>query len=220
MKPPDSAATKLQVIIVDDHAEVREGLKSVINGQPDMEAVADATDGVNALRLVHQLAPDVVLVDISMPGWDGVTTTEKIKLACPQVKIIGVSRHGELSIVRRMRDAGADGYVLKRNAVAELPRAIRTVARGGRHIDGYGAGERVVASGDAGLRGKAALERQEEHVLRLVASCQSNQDIAARLAIGINDVIDVKARAMEKAGLHSRIQVLAYVRARGWVESS
>src|SRR5262245_9890704 len=110
-----SSNARLRVLLADDHEMVRDGLKRLINEQSDMEVVAEAGDGREALRLAELREPDVVLVDISMPGVDGVTMSQELARVCPRVRIVAVTRHDDSAFVGRMLDAGAMGYVLKQS---------------------------------------------------------------------------------------------------------
>jgi two-component system, NarL family, response regulator NreC len=130
-----SNETKIRVLVADDHVMVRNGLKRLINDQRDMVVVAEAADGPAAVRLSESSLPDLALVDMSMPGWDGITTAQNIAAACPGVRIIAVTRHGEEPFVSRMLNAGASGYVLKQSSSSALLQAVRTVAKGGQYID-------------------------------------------------------------------------------------
>ena len=130
-----ACVTKLRILIVDDHALVREGLKRLIHEQPDMLVVGEAGDGHEALRVAEECLPDVALVDIWMPGLDGARITQMITDACPQVKVIALTRHDDGGFVRKLLEAGATGYVLKQSALSELTRAVRAVAAGQQFVD-------------------------------------------------------------------------------------
>ena len=114
---------RLKLLLAEDHVLVREGLKSLIDDQPDMEVVAEAGDGLHAVRLAQDRMPDVALADVSMPGLDGAQVTEMITAACPRVKVIALTRHEDASFVRRLLEAGAAGYVRKQSPSTELTRA-------------------------------------------------------------------------------------------------
>ena len=130
-----ASVTKLRILIVDDHPLVREGLKRLINDQPDMLVAGEAGDGHEALRFAKESLPDVALVDIWMPGLDGARVTQMITDACPQVKVIALTRHDDGGFVRKLLEAGATGYVLKQSALSELTRAVRAVAAGQQFVD-------------------------------------------------------------------------------------
>lgn len=210
-----------RILIVDDHAAVREGLRHLVMAQHDMQVVGDAADGQGALRSVCALHPDIVLMDISMPGWSGVTTAQKVTEVQPLIKVIAVSRHDELSMVNAMLGAGAKGYVLKQSASDALLAAIRTVAAGRIYVD------EAIRIADPTIQPvpirrerelPADLTVDEEELLRLVANSRSNREIAELLTISAGNVATLRSEAMRKAGLASRIQVMAYARKRGWLK--
>lgn len=213
----------IRVVIVDDHDAVRDGLRALVSNQKDMAVSAEASNGQDALRCVRAVCPSVVLVDMSMPGWSGVTTTRKILEACPDTKIIAVSRYDDPGIVQGMLAAGAAGYVLKQNAPRELIDAIRAVAAGRRIADRprHRTPEPFVHPGtrDAGEESSdGSLTDREQRVLLLVAGACSNEQIAQSLSISADDATALKNQAMRKAGLASRSQVVGYAQRRGWIE--
>lgn len=124
----------MKILIADDHGIVREGLRALMERRPDVEVVGEASDGRTAIDLVQQLAPNVVIMDITMPGLNGVDATRAITRDAPKVKVIALSMHADKHIVREMLDAGAHGYVLKSNLFDELSRAIEAVQAGGRYL--------------------------------------------------------------------------------------
>ena len=124
-----------RVILADDHVTVRHGLRLLIDGQPDMKVVAEASDGASAIQRALELTPDVVVMDISMPGMNGLVATRALKQAQPDILVITLTRHTEDAYLRELLRAGASGYVLKRSAPTELLHAIRGVAAGGQYVD-------------------------------------------------------------------------------------
>ena len=212
----------LRVIVVDDHALVRQGIRQLIDDQADMEVVGDVGDGPAALRLTQELLPSVVLTDVSMPGWSGVKVAEMIVHVCPGVKVIGVSRHYEHGFVRAMLDAGANGYVLKQSA-GELPRAIRAVAAGGQYLDPALARRILPFKRPAGAyigTDGPLLDSNDERILRLASASRSDQEIADKLLMAVGDIANRRTQAMQKIGVGSRIQLLEYALARGWQDPS
>src|SRR5689334_11532231 len=133
----------LRVFLVDDHAVVREGLKALINAEPGMTVVGEAADGETACEQVPLLAPDVTVMDVSMPGLTGAQATDRLRRNCPGVKVLTLTVHEDKGYLRQLLAAGAAGYVLKRAAAAELVRAIRVVAAGGVYLDPSLAGKVV-----------------------------------------------------------------------------
>jgi len=213
-----AAATR--VLLVDDHPLVRDGLKTLIDGEPDLRVVGEASSEEMAVRVVAAVSAEIALVDVSLPGSGGVSATEAILSIAPTIRVIGVTRHTDQSFVAKMLEAGAWGYVLKQSPSSELLRAIRLVAAGHRFIDPALQREGPAESSQTGGREFAnatpSLTSREEQVLRLLAEAHSNHEIARRLAIPVGDVAELKSSGMRKAGLMSRLHVIAYAQSRGW----
>jgi two-component system response regulator NreC len=215
-------SAKLNIFLADDHAVVREGLKALINAQPDMEVIGEADNGRDALRQARDCRPDLVVMDISMPEMKGDVVTEQLKRECPEIKILALSVHEDKSYLRELLEAGASGYVLKRAAAAEMIQAIRIVAAGGVYLDPQMAGK-VVGSfvRKAPLRGEIAgseLSEREAEVVRLIAQGYTNKEIAVRLDLSVKTVETYKARSMEKLGLDSRAEIVRYALEQGWLQ--
>jgi len=218
------SSRKLRVLLAEDHLTVRDGLKRLVNEQADMEVVAEAGDGREAARLAQELQPDVAVMDISMPGWDGLKATQKLKETCPQVRVLALTRHHDHGFLTEMLRAGAAGYVLKQSASDELIRAVRVVAAGQCYLDpsvtatavrGYAGGR-----GGKGAEAKASVTEREEEVLRLIALGYSNKEIAARLAVSVKTVEAHKANGMLKLGLNTRMDIVSYAIFRGWMKNT
>lgn len=212
--------TKLRVLLADDHAVVREGLKALISGQPDMEVVGEAVDGTEAVALAHTCAPDVVVIDVSMPGLAGDEATARITRELPAIRVLALSVHDEAGYVRRLLEAGAVGYVLKRLAADELIAAVRSVAAGGVYLDPLVAGSVVagaVGKATVGAEEHPALSERETDVLRMIAQGYSNKEIATALSISVKTVETYKARAMEKLALDSRVAIVRFAAEQGWL---
>ena len=213
--------TPLRIFLADDHAVVREGLKTLINAQPDMEVVGEAEDGHEAVLKADNCASDIVVMDLSMPRMNGVQATEVLRKMCPEMKVLALTMHEDASYLRSLLEAGASGYVLKRSAPQDLVHALRSVAGGGTYIDPALAGK-VVGSfvQKPPLRGEIAglsLSEREEEVLRLVALGYTNKEIGARLSISSKSVETYKARAMEKLELESRVDIVRHAAQLGWL---
>lgn len=209
---------ELRVLLADDHAVVREGLKALIQAEPGLELVGEAADGETAYQEALRLRPDVVVMDVSMPVVSGVEATQRLKQECPEIRVVALTAYEDGAYVRRLLDAGAAGYVLKRAATHVLIEAIRTVTSGGVYLDPSVAG--VVVAGY--LRqpvgaAQADLTQREADVLKLIAQGYSNKEVAARLEISVKTVETYKARAMEKAGLGSRVDLVRYALQQGWL---
>ncbi|MDR3639565.1 MAG: response regulator transcription factor [Isosphaeraceae bacterium] len=214
--------TKLRVLLVDDHAVVREGLKALINAQPELEVVGEAADGPAGVHLAESVQPDVVVMDFTMPGMSGAEATARLKAACPNVKILALTVHEDQGYFRRFFEAGATGYILKQAPAAEVFKAIQVVAGGGVYLDPAVAGKAVGKlfrndSVKTSLQGDTLSERESE-VARLIARGLSNKEIAARLSINAKTVETYKARSLTKLGLRSRADLVRYALQRGWLE--
>jgi two-component system response regulator NreC len=208
---------KLRVLLVDDHVVVREGLKALINREADMEVIGEVADGLYARQAVQQTRPDVVVMDVSMPHVNGTEATRQIKDALPETRVVALSMHEDRVYVRRMLEAGASGYIVKRAMAAELLQALRVVAAGAVYVDPQAAGHlEDMLSGTRG--GSPDLTPREAEVLRLIAQGFTNKEIAARLGIAVKTIETHRARAMEKLGLQSRAAVVRLALERGWLQ--
>ncbi len=215
---------KLRIMLAEDHATVREGLKMIIGAQADMEVVGEAADGRAAVSLAQELLPDIVVMDVSMPQLNGLKATDKLKQLCPQVKVLTLTRHTDDGYLQQLLRAGASGYVLKQSAAAELIHAIRAVAGGGKYLDPAVAGKVMgnYAGRSASPRGDAQgnVSDREAEVLRLIAWGHSNKEIAARLELSVKTVEVHKANAMKKLGMGSRIDIVRYALLQGWLQDT
>lgn len=222
----NDSATQLQhvirVVLADDHAVVREGLKALVNAQADMRVVGEAADGEAAWRMACDVAPDVLVMDLSMPLLSGADATERIRQECPEVRVLALTVHEERVYLTQLLRAGASGYVLKRAAAAELVRAVRAVAAGGTYIDPTIA--RAVVEGYLGAQPsevphESLSERELEVVVR-IARGLSNKEIAAELGLSVKTVETYKKRMAEKLGLKSRVDIVRYAARQGWLGES
>ena len=215
------AAARVRILLADDHVTVRHGLKLIIDGERDMSVVAEVGDGDAAVKGALDLDPDVVVMDISMPGTNGLVATRLIREARRHVKVVILTRHGDDAYLQELLRAGAAGYVLKQSPPAELLRAIRVTASGGQYLDstlaarltaGFMAreGKRLTPSG-------AALSDREGEVLRLIASGHSNKEIAATLSLSVKTVEAHKANGMRKLDLRGRIDIVRFAMLQGWL---
>ena len=214
---------KLRILLAEDHQTVREGLRMIIKAQPDMEIVAEAADGEEAIRYARTLKPNVVVMDISMPGMNGLKATKKLVAIDPDIKVLTLTRHKDSGYLEEMLRAGASGFVLKQSASEELLRAIRAVSAGQNYLD-PAVTESVVSSYGAPSPGKktrkTTLSEREEEVTKLIAWGYSNKEIAAKLKVSVKTVEAHKANSMKKLGVTSRIDIVRYAVVQGWLEQT
>jgi DNA-binding NarL/FixJ family response regulator len=222
MPVPETRIVALRIVLADDHAVVREGLKSLINASPGMSVVGEAENGLVACQMAKQLRPDVVVMDVSMPELTGSQATERIAHESPQVKVLALTVHEDKGYLRQLLSAGAAGYVLKRAAAEELIHAIRVVAGGGVYLDPSMAGKVVggfVRRGATDTNSpNSTLSERETEVAQLTAAGHSNKEVATRLDLSIKTVETYRARAMEKLGLKSRADLVRYAVQQGWLQ--
>ena len=204
----------IRVLLADDHALIREGLRSLLEKQPDMEVVGEADDGRRARELVAELSPDIVIMDVTMPRLGGIEATRQITGEFPAVKVIALSIHSRRRFVADMLSAGAAGYILKECLFDELVAAIQAVAAGGRYlspritdvvIDDYV--KRLSGSVDSPL---ASLSGREREVLQLVAEGKSTKQIAVELHVSTKTIEANRRQIMEKLDMHSVAELTKY----------
>jgi len=210
----------IRVLLADDHAVVREGLKTLVNSQGGMTVVGEAPDGPTAVNLTAELNPDVVVVDVSMPGMTGAQLTTQLRVQQPDRKILVLTVHEDKGYLRLLLEAGAAGYVLKRAAADELIQAIRSVAEGRTYLDPSLAGSVIdtfVRPGVEREHATADLSEREAEVVRLIALGYSNKEIAAQLKVSVKTIETYKMRSMEKLQIRSRVEIVRYAAKRGWL---
>ena len=211
---------KLHILLADDHAVVREGLKRLIDAEADMRVIAEASDGGEAIEKAIRVSPEVAVIDVSMGSVNGAEATRRIRAACPTTRVLALTVHEDTSYLRELLDAGAAGYVLKRAAAEELIRAIRAVASGGVYVDPRIAGKLVntfAPQKATSTTAVADLSDRETAVLRFIAQGYTNKEIAAQLGLSVKTVETYKARSMEKLGLRSRVDIVRTASERGWL---
>ena len=212
---------RIRVCIAEDHETVRAGLRMVLEAQPDLEIVCDAADGTTAVQRTKELQPDVLLVDISMPGLNGLEVTRAVRTLVPDVAVVVLSRHSEEGYVQQLLAAGASAYVLKQSSTAELLQAIRAAANGEHYLDqrlATRAADAYMLRHGRSADTRPSLSEREESVLRSMALGYSNKEIAAELGISVKTVEVHKANAMRKLGLKGRIEVVRYAMLNGWLK--
>ncbi len=212
--------TKLRIYLVDDHPVVRSGLRNLVDSQIDMAVVGEASDGETAVHEAPCLRPDVVIMDLSMPGVGGEEATIRLRRDCPAAKVLALTAHEDPGYLKRLLAAGASGYVLKRVAASELIDAVRSVATGKTYVDTALAAQALSELSRRAPDKDAELSEREAEVLRLVAQGYLVKQIAVKLGIEGRTVETYKARAMEKLGLNSRVGVVRYAAQHDWFDNS
>ena len=213
----------IRLLIADDHAILRAGLRMLVAAQPDMRVVAEATDGMETVTNAAESKPDVVLLDLSMPKRSGLQAIPEIRRRCPRARVLVLSMYEDVAYVRAAFDAGAVGYVLKKAADTELITAIRTVAAGKPYVCSrsqealaHSALGVDLSGADASRHTRAdSLSKREREVLIMVAQGYTNRQIAERLDLSVKSVESYRARVQEKLGLQTRVQLHRYALAAG-----
>lgn len=210
----------IRVLLAEDHVTVRQGLKLLVEAQDDMMVVGEAADGAAAIERAGALRPDVIVMDVSMPGTNGLLATRAIKESQAAVAIVALTRHDDDAYVRELLRAGVDGYVLKQSTPEELLAAIRAVAAGRQHLDATlrSPGKGFPPAGADAPR--PAITDREADVLRRLAWGYSNKEIAAELDISVKTVEVHKANASRKLGLRGRIDIVRYAMLQGWLKDA
>jgi DNA-binding NarL/FixJ family response regulator len=211
---------KIRVLIADDHGLMRAGVKALLAATPDIEVVGEAEDGDEAVRETRRLDPDIVLMDVAMPGLGGLEATLLIRREKPEVKILVLTQYDDREYVSRFLKAGVSGYVLKKAAAGELVSAIRAVERGGLVLDPEIAREVVEDNAGVASSGQAAdpyetLTDREKQVLKLVAEGSSNKEVAETLGISVKTAMAHREHLMEKLDVHSRTELIRFALKRG-----
>jgi DNA-binding NarL/FixJ family response regulator len=209
---------RIRVVIVDDHAILREGVRALLQLQADIEVVGEGADGKAALEQVEKLDPDVVLMDIAMPGLGGIEAALEMKKLGRRARVLILSQYEDREYVRRLLKAGVAGYVLKKSAGTELANAIRAVHRGGLVLDPEVARVAMEEGGPA-APGSAdpydALTDREKQVLKLVAEGRSNKEVADVLGISVKTAMSHREHVMEKLGVHNRTELVRFAIKKG-----
>jgi DNA-binding NarL/FixJ family response regulator len=213
---------KLRIFLADDHPVVLAGIRAIVATDPRLEVVGEAADGPAALQRAIDLKPDVAVLDLSMPGMNGVEVARQFLSACAASQVLVLTVHEDGGYLRQLLDIGVAGFVLKRSATEDLNRAILIVASGGVYLDPAIAGRAVgrslrPAQASAETQPQLVLSARESDVLRLIAMGHSQKTIALRLEIGVRSVDTYKSRAMTKLGLRNRGEVIRYAFSVGWL---
>ncbi len=203
---------KITVLLVDDHSLVRRGFRRMLEDEPDMTVVGEASDGTEAIKLAKQLKPKVIVMDSALPGTSGLAATRKILESTPEQIILMLSMHSEETLVRQALEAGARGYVLKNAVDLELAAAIRKVAEGQVVLDPQVARR-------ASLKGErnGGLTTRELEILQFIVDGKSNKEIADQLNLSVNTVSVHRANIMDTLGIHKTAELVVYAIRNGLV---
>ena len=213
----------IRVLLADDHAVLRAGLGMLLGAQADIEIVGEAANGVEVSRLAAALRPDVVLLDLSMPGPRSGTVIREVLRACPETRVLILTMHDDAAYMRSALSAGASGYLVKRAADSELLSAIRAVHAGRTFVDMTRAPDALPRTSQASTPGSGkppkALSKRERQVLRLLAQGHSNQQIANAIRLSVKTVETYRTRLSEKLGLKGRAELYRFASESGILDA-
>lgn len=213
----------IRILIADDHAVLRAGLRALLDAQPEFEVVGEAADGVEVSRKVGELQPDVVLMDLSMPGPPSGTVIRQVRRACPKARVLVLTMHDDEAYLTSALSAGAAGYVVKKVADTELVSAIRAVHGGRRFVDITQtiSPPRNPVAGKTGNERQApkALSRREREVLQMLAQGYSNQQVANQIRVSVKTVETYRTRLRVKLGLKDRAALYRFAEESGLLDT-
>ncbi|HVU77903.1 MAG TPA: response regulator transcription factor [Gaiellaceae bacterium] len=205
-----------RVLVVDDHAVVRSGIRSLLAAEPDFEVVGEASNARDAIFEARTLQPDVIVLDVVMPGESGIDVLPKLRREAPDAKVLILSMQDDPRYVREALDQGADGYLLKEAADGEVVGAVRAIAHGGTYV--HPELDARMAAAEEEARAAAAadpLSEREREVLQLLALGHTNQEIASHLFISVRTAETHRAHIMQKLSLSTRAELVRYAIAQG-----
>jgi DNA-binding NarL/FixJ family response regulator len=217
---------RIRVLLVEDHAVVREGLRALLKAEDDIEVVGEARNGREAVQMIEELLPEVVIMDIAMPLLNGVEATRQVLKLVPTTRVLVLSAHSEDEYVEQVMAAGAAGYLIKQTAANILVKAIREAHRGrtffspsiARRVDDLR--EKSIGRGKRPRKGAVQLSSREVEVLQLIAEGLANKETAAQLGISIKTVEKHRQNLMSKLGIHDTAGLTRYAIAAGIIETS
>jgi DNA-binding NarL/FixJ family response regulator len=218
----DGTSRPIRILIADDHSVLRMGLRMLLEAEPDMEVVGEAGEGEEALVLAEEHSPDILLLDLTMPGKGGLDVLGEVSTRCPDTRVLVLTMHDDSSYLREALAAGAAGYVLKRAADIELITAIRAVYRGGSYLHPDHMRGLLGGDGEPSQRerqqAEAGLSPRELEVLRLVALGYTNRQAADEMGLSVKTVETYRSRLMTKLEMSSRAELVRYALERGMLE--
>jgi DNA-binding NarL/FixJ family response regulator len=213
--------SKIRVLIADDHALVREGITALLGHYEDVEVVGEASDGKEAIEKAGKLRPDIILMDIAMPGLGGLEATTEIKKKNPEIRILVLSQYDDREYVSRFLKAGVSGYILKRAVGSELITALRAIAKGESYLySSVAAGviEAYIGKKDEGSDPYELLTDREKQVLKLIAEGNTHKEIANMLGISAKTAIAHQTHITEKLGIHTKAEIIKFAIQRGIIK--
>jgi DNA-binding NarL/FixJ family response regulator len=211
----------IRIVIADDHAIVREGLKRIASDAPDLQVVGEAADGTEVMERVRDLDFDVLVLDLSMPGRSGMELIKLVKAEKPRLRILVLSMHQEMQYAVRAIRSGASGYLTKESAPAQLVLALGKIAAGGAYISAEVAEQLALGAmpGAAAAAPHESLTHREFDVVRRLASGESVTDVATALSLSVKTVSTHKANSMAKLGLHNQTELVRYALKHGLIDT-
>jgi two-component system response regulator NreC len=210
----------INVLIADDHAIVRTGLRALLRSEPGLQLVGEATGGYEAIELVGKTRPDILILDLSMPDLDGIAVARQLKPQHPDLRILILTVHEDEAMLREAIRAGASGYIVKHAAEAELIAAINTIRRGDLYVDPAMLRVLLVESPRPRTEQPASpdpLTPRETDVLKLIVQGYTNRQVGEELGISVRTVEGHRANLLEKLGLRTRVELVRYARERGLI---
>jgi len=217
---------KIRVVLADDHMILRQGMRKLLEGSPEMEVIGEAADGKEAVDVVQRLMPDVVIMDISMPGLNGLEATRQICKLLPQTKVLILTMHAEKEYIFKILQCGASGYLLKGSSMEELVTALQSVQRGDLYLSppvSKSVIEDYIAESPKGFNPKGSSPRltaREYEILQLITEGHTSKGIASILSLSTKTVETHRAHIMQKLDIHNTAGLIKYAIQKGWVEVS
>ncbi len=212
----------INVMIADDHAIVRSGLRSILEAEKDLKLTGEATGGYEAIELVDQAPPEILLLDISMPDLDGISVTRNLITRYPDLKILILTIHEDRALIQEAIKSGASGYILKKAAEADLIAAIHTILKGDTYVDPVLIRDLIVDQSEKESHSSKPLDNpltpRETEVLKLIVNGYTNRQIGEELTISVRTVDGHRANLSGKLGLKNRVELVRYAREQGLIE--